>query len=570
MNQDELNAVVARLRKQGHDDAEYEAKSCASGLSKDVWESVSAFGNTNGGTLLLGIDEKAGFQFVDSFPLDRVVSQFVEGIGDGGKDGKKIENPPQYDLNRVDFENGQVLVIEISEVETRFKPCYIAKRGLANGAYKRVDDKDIKLSATEVFELQHILVPSPADKEAVVGAELKDLNEASIDLLLAAEQEKGSKAIQGVRSREEALRRLNVTTSDGLISLAGLLCMGNFPQQFYPKLMIDVAAHPGIKKSTPDGPRFLDRVICEGSIGEMIDEALLAVAKNLRTFSYVEGSGRRDELEIPREVLREAIANAVIHREYGKEFLGQAVSIDIFSDRVEITNPGGLWGGKTIKTLSDGQSRCRNDSLIRLAARMQRSGEGAPVEGQGSGIPLMIHEMRSRALDEPRFEANIDHFKVVLQRGGAEIVRNKEWLIRVASRETNSKEDALLLELRRRNRATVPELHATLGYDSDEIRQILSHLRSDGLVAEQPTDTFFILEDENGVKHQKITSKEAILQVLSKQSEPIGVKEIARLSGRKISTLRAQIASLVADGEIIPTAPQTDRNRKYYLAKKKE
>ena len=109
--------------------------------------------------------------------------------------------------------------------------------------------------------------------------------------------------------------------------------------------------------------RFMDRTICEGTLGEMISDAVAAVAKNLRRTSTVQGVSRVDSLEIPEEVLREAIANAVIHREYGDRFCGQSIAVDVFDDRVEVTNPGGLYGGKTRENLFDGSSRCRNATL---------------------------------------------------------------------------------------------------------------------------------------------------------------------------------------------------------------
>ena len=71
---------------------------------------------------------------------------------------------------------------------------------------------------------------------------------------------------------------------------------------------------------------FMDRTICEGTLGEMISDAVAAIAKNLRRTSTVQGVSRVDSLEIPEEVLREAIANAVIHREYGDRFCGQSIA----------------------------------------------------------------------------------------------------------------------------------------------------------------------------------------------------------------------------------------------------
>lgn len=366
MNAEELAKVVERLRWQETDDAFVEVKSCGASLSSDVWESVSAFANTRGGTIILGLDERQNFAVVPGFDLDKVRHQFVMGIGDGGADNCIMANAPQYDLERVDFEDAQVLVVELGETDPRFKPCYIRRKGLANGAYKRVDDEDVKLSAAEIYEMENALKPSYADQGVVPGATLLDLDQESVKDLIARKQKQGAKALRGVNDRQDQLARLNVVNASGEILLAGLLVLGQYPQQYYPRLVVDVAAHSGSEKSTPGMPRFLDRVICEGALGEVVQEAVRSVIKNLRTYSVVRGTGREDVCEIPEEVLREAIANAVVHREYDSYFVGQSVSVDIYSDRVEVTSPGGLWGGKTIDNLADGSSRCRNASLMKL------------------------------------------------------------------------------------------------------------------------------------------------------------------------------------------------------------
>lgn len=509
----------------------------------------------------MGLSENDNFKPVESFALERVRDQFVSGF-EGGKQREKLGNAPQYELQRMDFEGAQVLVIEISEVEARFKPCYLHSRGISNGAYKRVDDKDMRLSVTEIYEMQHALEVSQADRNVVDDASERDLDSGLVDSLLASEKEKGSKAIRGIEDRRTQLFRLNVVDSQGAPRLAGVLALGQYPQQFYPKLVVDVAAHPGIDKSDPDGPRFVDRVICEGPLREVIDDGTAAVARNLRTLSFVEGTQRHDVLEIPREVLREAIANAVIHREYGSLFIGQSVSVDVFSDRVEITNPGGLWGGKTLDNIADGQSRCRNSTLMKLMSSMQlRDGSGAPAEGQGGGIRLMIREMRTRALDEPRFEAGVDYFKVVLNRGGAELSDNRAWFHQVSGRSLERIEEAVLVEARRNSTVSVKQLHEQLGYDSDDLRAALGRLCDDGVLVQRDIDTFSLGPEEGPAA---MTAREAILQHLSTE-EAVSLREISETTGKALGTLRAEAAQLVREGLIEPTASTTSRNRKYIL-----
>lgn len=104
------------------------------------------------------------------------------------------------------------------------------------------------------------------------------------------------------------------------------------------------------EKSAGDSAlRFFDRQLCDGTVPEQIENAVSSVVRNLRMHSFIEGSGRISQLEIQVEVIREGIANAVLHRQYENMFQGRAVTLDIFHDRIEIISPGGLWVVKHCK-----------------------------------------------------------------------------------------------------------------------------------------------------------------------------------------------------------------------------
>lgn len=410
-----LAQIIERLRSQGTDDATYEAKSCTVGLSKDVWETVSAFANTRGGTLLLGVNEADGFTPVPDFPIDRVCDQFVSGIGDGGS-RSVLENPPEYQIEREILDGRPVLVIYVDELPAAQKPCFIRARGIQGGGYKRVDDKDIRLSPNELYAIQSVTAVDASDRAPVDGASVDDLDEAVCEVLFSRALMLSPRSMRGADSIDERLKRLNLTNSQGDVVRAGLLVAGKYPQQFFPKLAVDIAAHIGTSKGGSGSLRFRDRVVCEGTIGEMIEDAVHAVAKNLKRRSTVSSLGRSDELEIPELVLREAVTNALVHRSYNPRFDGEAVSVDIFDDRVELTNPGGLWG-KSWGDLADGRSCCRNATLMKLLSLVPLpSGAGAPAEGNGTGILLMMAEMEKRGLRPPEFYPAIDHFKVILWR----------------------------------------------------------------------------------------------------------------------------------------------------------
>lgn len=556
MDDGTLRTIVDRLRHQGSDDAAVEVKSAAQELGKAVWDSVSAFANTGGGVVLLGLDETDGFRPVPEFALEKVRDAFVAGMGEGGEQGKKIDPVPGYEIWRGTSQDAPVLVIEIDELPPDAKPCHVVAKGVQRGSYKRLDDKDIRLSPTEIYEMQRVLEPSETDREVVKEADPDDFDAKLVAEFL--DRNGRSKALRGVTDPSEALARLSALTKDGKVRLAGLMALGSYPQQFLPRLFIDVTSHPGTDKSSRESLRFLDRVQCDGPLGEAIDAAVQATARNLRTHAVVVGSSRRDELEIPEEVLREAIANAVVHREYAPLFRGQAVSVDVYSDRVEITSPGGLWGGKTPENLSDGVSKCRNQTLMQILQNVPfPSGAGPTAEGQGSGIKLMQHSMHARALDGPRFEITPDQVRVVLRRHGAEVPEQRAWLEDLADRPLTKWEGTALLIARQSGSVTVAVLRE-VGMDSDHARALLDGLRREGLLRGQGPDRFVLTEGSPVPTPAEMD----VLRALSR-TEPRSIYDVEASTGRSATSLRPVLRALVRSGAVEATAPPTSTKRRY-------
>jgi len=582
MNSEQLRATVARLRAAGTDDAWVEVKRSGPKLSSDVWETVSAFANTAGGTIILGLSEVDGFVPAKVFDLQANLDAFVMGVGDGGIDNCKLENPPRYTLERHEFEGKSLLVIDIAENEIGSKPCFIRKLGMVSGSYKRVDDKDLRLSPTELYEMQNILKPSIDDREVVPGATPDDLNDDVVDQIIAMARMLNSKAVRGTSDRASIMRRLNITDGGDGVLMAGLLVAGDYPQMFFPKLVVDVATYPDTAKSAPGKPRFIDRRICEGSLSEVMADAMAAIERNLRTYSIVDGVGRHDEQEIPRDVLREAVANALVHREYNAAFTGQAVSVEIYPDRVVIKSPGGLWGGKTIDNLADGDSICRNATLMKLMRFVSLPGEvGSPAEGNGTGIELMLREMASKSLPAPEFEAGIDSFSVTLGRHGTEIAEFQSWLAHIGCAELPQIERAILLTVKRSGPKTVRELHEQLSCDSDDVRAALVNLVQRGLLCLDKDGSYALFKGDlrshlPGVNHAGVAVAENIVnnsdgsprQVLIEllgRHDSLSAREMSAMTGRQISNIRYHLNRLIADGVVEPTAEATSVHRRYVL-----
>ena len=569
-----LVQAIERLRAQHNDDADYEAKSCATTLSKSVWESVSAFANTDGGTLLLGVDENKNFTVPPQFDADKTINQFVDGMGDGSKDGAKVVSPPPYSIHRDTLDGAQMVSVQVHENDAAHKPCYVKSKSVSTGSYKRQDDKDILLSPTELFEMQNVYEPSEADRTPITDADRGDLDDATVAAIIDAHRD--TKALRGAHSEMQQLERLNILDKKGHVRLAGVLIAGAYPQQFFPRLYVDVAVHPGINKSQDGEVRFLDRVQCDGRLQEMVDDAVKAVLRNLRTYSLIEGTGRRDVPEIPTTVLREAIANAVVHREYDALFRNDPVNIDIYSNRVEISSPGGLWGGKTLQNLANGVSRCRNATLMQLLQKtplIRGDNDGSAVEGQGSGIQFMINRMKELSLAQPDFQPTFDRFRVILYRGGAELAMNQQWVRSHVGHDLPGRESSVLHTVRALGRTSVHDIRDRLGYDSDDIRAMLATLVEAGLIRQVSTDVYEPLEtptiantgDVPTPPAAALSSRQAIIDAIP-TSGTISARDIAESTGKSLPTVRRILHELVDDGTITAIGKKQSRLRTYTRA----
>lgn len=215
-------------------------------------------------------------------------------------------------------------------------------------------------------------------------------------------------------------------------SVAGLLAFGREPQAFFPQFSVLVTAYPGreIGEPGPHAERMLDDARIEGSIGRMLSETLLVIARNLRQPRVTTGPTRISGLEIPIAALSEAVVNALAHRDLSPQSRGTAVQIQLFVDKLLITNPGGLFGPVSVDTLgAAGVTSARNATLMQLLedAVMPRTGE-AIVEHRGTGIPVMIQALRAADMSPPQFEDGVSRFCVTFPRHSLVDPQTLSWL----------------------------------------------------------------------------------------------------------------------------------------------
>ena len=430
MTDDELQEHIATLRRIRTDFRHVEAKLARGGLPKRLWETLSAFANSaGGGVIILGLDEGANFEVVG-------VENPRKILQDLGSMTAEMEPrlTPVIDVKEVD---GRPLVIaEIPELIPSQKPCYFRPAGHSNGAFVRVADGDRRLNSYEVQLMLTSRGQPVDDQEAVSNASAKDLDQSALNAFLRHVKERRPRFRGAPDQRILRSLKVFVPSPDDrnryVPSVAGLLVFGREPQAFFPQFSVLVTAYPGrdIGEPGPHAERMLDDARIEGPIGKMLSDALIVIARNLRRPRIESGSVRFEGLEIPVAALSEAIVNALAHRDLSPQARGTAVQIQLFVDRVAISNPGGLFGPVSVDRLgTEGVTSARNATLMQLLedAVMPRTG-AAIVEHRGTGIPVMIQALRAADMSPPRFEDGISTFRVTFPRHSLVDSQALSWL----------------------------------------------------------------------------------------------------------------------------------------------
>ena len=229
--------------------------------------------------------------------------------------------------------------------------------------------------------------------------------------MLFAGSKKDRKNLAKHVSDEDILELMGVTVN-GQPTLAGELCFSKYPQGAFPQLCITAVALPGNEMGEPglQGERFIDNERITGTIDEMVDEAVDFVNRNSRHSTIIDDKGKRaDRDEYPLKAVREAILNALVHRDYSIHSENVPVRLEIYRNRLEIISSGGLYGKLTIDSLGKVRPDTRNSALANILELMH------VTENRYSGIPTIYHELEKAQLPQPVFAVRHGEFVVTFK-----------------------------------------------------------------------------------------------------------------------------------------------------------
>lgn len=398
----ELLELIEKVRAMKTEFQTVECKAANMGCPKRLYDTISAFSNQDsGGILLFGIDENKGYEAVGVYDAQDLQKKVTEQC-------KQMEPVVRPVFTAVQAGNGIVVSAEIPGIDVSERPCYYSGVGRIKGSFVRSGDSDEPMSDYEIYSYEAFRKKYQDDIRTNDKADATSIDMKKLDVYVDAIKENNPKLAQ--LPEKLVLQNLGMMI-ENRPTLVCTLLFSIYPQMFYPQYTVNAMVVMGYEKgeTAADGSRFIDNKRIEGTLPEMLEETMKFLGKNMKVRTIVDPvTGERvDKTEYPVIALREAILNAIIHRDYSMHTEAMPIEVVMYKDRVEIRNPGGLYGRLTVDKLGKVQPDTRNPVLARAMETLGKT------ENRYSGIPTMILEMKKAGMRAPVFENLRSEFAVI-------------------------------------------------------------------------------------------------------------------------------------------------------------
>lgn len=356
----------------------------------EIIETISAFSNTKGGTIFIGVTNNGrviGIE-IGKDTIERVSNRIIQNTD------PKVH--PEISVEEIDKK--KIIRIEVKESTDKLV--------LAFGRpYKRTGKSTLKMSKEEYERL--ILEKHKGklqfDNQICKNAEMEDIDKKKVNWYLKKREE-----IRKIKKPKdmpfnEILLNIDAVRKDGKLkpTNSGILFFSRNPQRFFVQSQLRVVKFKGTKVIHS----VIDRIDCSGTLWEMIEQAEEFIRKNIRLLSFRTEKSfmREDKFEYPIRALREAMINALIHRNYLET---ADTRVFIFDDRIEILNPGSFPNDVTPEKP---MHKPVNPILSRLMYDI------GFIEKYGSGIYMMKELCRKWENKEPRYELHPIETKIIFE-----------------------------------------------------------------------------------------------------------------------------------------------------------
>lgn len=357
--------------------------------ARPIAEALVAFANTEGGTLVVGLKETGE-------PQGKLEP---DALGKALKEADALTSPSIVTGNwePVETDKGTVYALRV--------PRSIELHALTDGRVLiRAEKINRPLGGQEILKLASAKSTGDYESEAVPGVTKDDFSRKMIDEYLAKRAERTKRPYNG--KIDDLLREIGAIDNASRATVSGVLLFTDFPQQWLPQSGVVFAKFVG---KTPRGENGLAgysrREELTGPLPRLIEASWNLIWSEMAVSAVVKGLEREETYEYPQFAVREAIVNAICHRDY--RLRGRRIEIRMYSDRMEVISPGGLPGFITVENIID-EHFSRNPRIVNGLFQW------GYIEELGLGIDRMVEVMEQSGHPAPTFDSRPYSFAVNL------------------------------------------------------------------------------------------------------------------------------------------------------------
>lgn len=425
-----------------------------------------AFANTEGGTLVVGLKENG----------EPNGKHDVEVLAKALKEADALTSPAVVTGNwePVEMETATVFALRV--------PRSIELHAMDDGRVLiRTDKANRPLGGQEILKLASAKSTGDYESEAVPGATRDDFSKKMLDEYLVKRAERTKRPHAG--KIDDLLHEIGALDPAGRPTVSGILLFSEYPQQWLPQSGIVFAKFVG---KTPRGENglagYTRREELTGPLPRLIEAIWNLIWGEMAVSAVVKGLEREEQTEYPQFAVREALVNAICHRDY--RLRGRRTEIRMYSDRLEVISPGGLPGFITIENIVD-EHFSRNPRIVNGLFQW------GYIEELGLGIDRMMEVMEQSGHLPPSFDARPYSFAVTLY-NARERQTAPEWV-----RNTNHRQDRALQYVREHGSITNREYRGLCqGVSAETLRLDLADMCERGILLKvgAKKGTYYILK----------------------------------------------------------------------------
>ena len=355
-------------------------------------KTIIAFANTQGGRLIIGIDDQTHEVVgVDQDTLFRDMDRIANAVSDMCEP----QIVPDIEPKTIDGKT----VICVTVLPGSGRPYYLRSKGKEAGTFIRVAGTTRPASEEKIKELEMEGSRISWDELTCVGYKVQEKAIRKLCKDIKSFREKAGLEDRKITRTQMINWKLLKEAEDSLLaSNAFVLLTSNYFQ--FSKTQC--AVFKGTERSV-----FLDKREYSGPLYEQIEDAVTFVLRNIRLGAKIDGLVRKESYELPVAAIREMIINAHCHRKLTEP---SCVQVALYDDRLEVTSPGGLYNGLTYEAMMEGRSSIRNRAIANVFNQM------GLVESWGTGIRRIMDAAKEYGLPKPQFLEFDDMVRVNLFR----------------------------------------------------------------------------------------------------------------------------------------------------------